>query len=421
MGKCGCVQGGFAAHNYRRQSRRSGLPFSAINRRLRFRANSKMAKGWIPACAGMTRILAGMTAGREWREFGYWRFLWYSDTCLLRFSGGRNNKGTITNEQHKQQQNQLSGQCHKRRAGALTFIHQPPPDMITAASDREHPAWRRLRFDVANAHQIELFSVLDIAPQKAEDSAIIAAAVKKANVQVQPPLPRKGPEKLYAHLQNFGKCGANKSKGANAGGGGGGGNQNAAVRLHRRISGNCRLVAGCENCRADDENKCKHLRAFCGIDRKVGFVVVCVVHWLLFLCCFARQKISTGKYHYTTKTANIQIPAIPALPFSPSFPPKSSSFPRRRESTLLPFCYLRESANGDLSPKMANHCGGFAAGSYGRQSRPAHSRIFPSCFARWFALRANSKNAAIIANAIMTAPKARLDSRLRGNDNWRRE
>ena len=45
-----------------------------------------------------------------------------------------------------------------------------------------------------------------------------------------------------------------------------------------------------------------------------------------------------------------------------------------------------------------------------------HSRIFPSCFARWFALRANSKNAAIIACAIMTAPKARLDSRSREND-----
>ena len=39
---------------------------------------------------------------------------------------------------------------------ALTFIHQPPPDMITAASDREHPAWRRLRFDELLAHQIVL-------------------------------------------------------------------------------------------------------------------------------------------------------------------------------------------------------------------------------------------------------------------------
>ena len=45
-----------------------------------------------------------------------------------------------------------------------------------------------------------------------------------------------------------------------------------------------------------------------------------------------------------------------------------------------------------------------------------HSRIFPHCYAMRFALRANSKNAAIIAYAIMTAPKARLDSRLRGND-----
>ena len=55
----------------------------------------------------------------------------------------------------------------------------------------------------------------------------------------------------------------------------------------------------------------------------------------------------------------------------------------------------------------------------GRQSRPAHSRIFPHCYAMRFALRANSKNAAIIATAIMTAPKARLDSRLRGNDEER--
>ena len=42
------ITGGFAAAG--------GLPFSAINRRLRFRANSKMAKGWIPAYAGMTGI-----------------------------------------------------------------------------------------------------------------------------------------------------------------------------------------------------------------------------------------------------------------------------------------------------------------------------------------------------------------------------
>ena len=41
----------------------------------------------------------------------------------------------------------------------------------------------------------------------------------------------------------------------------------------------------------------------------------------------------------------------------------SPSFSRLRESTLLPFCYLRESANGDLSPKMANPCGGKAVGS----------------------------------------------------------
>ena len=44
----------------------------------------------------------------------------------------------------------------------------------------------------------------------------------------------------------------------------------------------------------------------------------------------------------------------------------SPSFSRLRESTLLPFCYLRESANGDLSPKMANPCGGKAAGNFRR-------------------------------------------------------
>ena len=116
---------------------------------------------------------------------------------------------------------------------------------------------------------------------------------------------------------------------------------------------------------------------------------------------------------------------------------------------IFPFA---RSANGNLLPKMANHCGGesrreldgdFISPSFSRlrESNRAfgaviiaqaiiaafllfdaafcgatHSRIFPSCFARWFALRANSKNAAIIACAIMTAPKARLDSRSREND-----
>ena len=95
------------------------------------------------------------------------------------------------------------------------------------------------------------------------------------------------------------------------GGGGGGRNQNAAVRLHRCISGNCRLVAVCENCRANDKNKRKHLRAFCGIDRKVSFVgFVCVCSFCIAApLLFRPPKISTGKYHYTTKTANIQIPA----------------------------------------------------------------------------------------------------------------
>ena len=59
----------------------------------------------------------------------------------------------------------------------------------------------------------------------------------------------------------------------------------------------------------------------------------------------------------------------------------------------------------------------------GWQSRPAHSRISPSCFARWFALRANSKNAAIIAYApayaragLYVAAIAAMDSRSREND-----
>ncbi|MGI9338497.1 MAG: ATP-dependent DNA helicase RecG, partial [Gammaproteobacteria bacterium] len=39
---------------------------------------------------------------------------------------------------------------------ALTFIHQPPPNLAHLAGDREHPAWRRLRFDELLAHQIVL-------------------------------------------------------------------------------------------------------------------------------------------------------------------------------------------------------------------------------------------------------------------------
>ena len=93
---------------------------------------------------------------------------------------------------------------------------------------------------------------------------------------------------------------------------------------------------------------------------------------------------------------------------------------------IFPFA---RSANGNLLPKMANPLRRQsrrkfpppkAALIYAAFCGATHSRIFPSCFARWFALRANSKNAAIIAYAIMTAPKARLDSRLRGNDNWGR-
>ena len=150
----------------------------------------------------------------------------------------------------------------------------------------------------------------------------------------------------------------------------------------------------------------------------------------VFSSCIMPMTSATDKSHYTHKNPNIKFFCKKLVIPAPAYAGAgyggnqlaagrrmlrrlcrreldgdfiSPSFSRLRESTLLPFCYLRESANGDLSPKMAN--------PLRRQSRPAHSRIFPSCFARWFALRANGKNAAIIAYAIMTAPKARLDSR----------
>ena len=95
------------------------------------------------------------------------------------------------------------------------------------------------------------------------------------------------------------------------------------MRLHKRISGDCRLVAIYKNCRANDKNKRKHLRTFCGINRKVfrqvifnrkvGFVlfVVCVLfvlHYCSF-CCFARRKTRLADIIIPQKTANIQIPA----------------------------------------------------------------------------------------------------------------
>ena len=59
----------------------------------------------------------------------------------------------------------------------------------------------------------------------------------------------------------------------------------------------------------------KHLRAFCGINRKVGFVVVCVFHWLLFLCCFARRKLQQASITIPQKPPIFQIPVISALFF----------------------------------------------------------------------------------------------------------
>ena len=95
----------------------------------------------------------------------------------------------------------------------------------------------------------------------------------------------------------------------------------------------------------------------------------------------------------------------------------SSSFPRRRElGTLLPFFHLRVAQTACLSPKMANHCGGFAAGNCGRQSRPAHSRIFPFLLRNAVCASKSGKNAAIIAYAIMSPLSRRLDCRSREND-----
>ena len=64
------------------------------------------------------------------------------------------------------------------------------------------------------------------------------------------------------------------------------------------------------------------------------------------------------------RESNIKTPPLAAVKGAKA--PLLSSFSRLRESTLLPFCYLRESANGDLSPKMANPCGGKAAGNFRR-------------------------------------------------------
>ena len=99
------------------------------------------------------------------------------------------------------------------------------------------------------------------------------------------------------------------------------------------------------------------------------------------------------------------------------------SFSRLRESTLLPvfsICCVAQTATCCRKWQTPCYGGKLAAGNYPPPKAAliyaafcgaTHSRIFPSCFARWFALRANSKNAAIIAYAIMTAPKARLARR----------
>ena len=188
--------------------------------------------------------------------------------------------------------------------------------------------------------------------------------------------------------------------------------------------------------------------------------------WLLSVIAISPSAppTSAGKLYYTPKSPNVKsfrnfflfcrifrqsrisrpflrhskILVIPAFPVIPAQAPNqldagrrmlrrkprysgdfiSPSFPRRRESTLLPFCYFAKAQTGDSSPKMANHN---SAGNSAAKGGATHSRIFPSCFARWFALRANSKNPAPI-NRLRDYDRAKGavgDSRLRGNDNWR--
>ena len=82
----------------------------------------------------------------------------------------------------------------------------------------------------------------------------------------------------------------------------------------------------------------------------------------------------------------------------------------------MPFFHLRVAQTAIYRRKWQTTAAALPPVINGRQSRPAHSRIFPHCYAMRFALRANGKNAAIIANAIMSPLFAAMDSRSREND-----
>ena len=116
--------------NYRRLCRRRGLPFSAINRRLRFRANSKMAKGWIPAVA-CPRVGGGgndgdihprLTTGGFRRRniklpimLSHYR-RWIPAPCLR----SRENDGDIKSP------SRMRRQSRRKLDGALRHQHSPP-------------------------------------------------------------------------------------------------------------------------------------------------------------------------------------------------------------------------------------------------------------------------------------------------------
>ena len=90
--------------------------------------------------------------------------------------------------------------------------------------------------------------------------------------------------------------------------------------------------------------------------------------------CSNRRMDSRRSFHHPKRIhAIVYIPQSPPQHFPPPFPP--STFPRHsRDCGNPPFCYLRESANGDLSPKMANPCGGKAAANQTGILYPRHSR-----------------------------------------------
>ena len=146
-------------------------------------------------------------------------------------------------------------------------------------------------------------------------------------------------------------------------------------------------------------------------------------HFLVLLLLCETDFHSSNKKQKRQKKYQLNTHIVmPFFVITAPFP----SFPRRRESTLrraqtpsaakpprirrgfyIPVILAPE-GRGNPSAIMRKHYRQFNVAAAlppvinGRQSRPAHSRIFPHCYAMRFALRANSKNAAIIANAIMS-------------------